>query len=271
MQTKLHELEYPATTNASGLIRGIKCKNRENGMTVVFSTYHSIEVVHQAQQQGLGEFDLVICDEAHRTTGATFDGDKESAFVRIHDNDYINAKKRLYMTATPRIPRVKNAADFWAFSNAGREFAYYHLNFESVPMYDGVLFKGGLRIENDRIVGGADSDFYVEKMKHPKRLNPETGKNEDDPTKVIYNKKFTLENIPEAAYDYVVNGKPALEWVIERQSVKTDRASGIVNDANDWAIETMNNPRYPMELFLRVVTVSLETNRIVAGLPGLVV
>ena len=67
----------------------------------------------------------------------------------------------------------------------------------------------------------------------------------------------------------MVNGKPALDWVIERQCVKTDKASGIVNDANDWAIETMHNPRYPLELFLRVITVSLETMKIVRALPKL--
>jgi predicted helicase len=67
----------------------------------------------------------------------------------------------------------------------------------------------------------------------------------------------------------VVNGKPALDWVVERQCVKTDKDSGIVNDANDWAIDTMGNPRYPLELFLRVITVSLETMKIVRALPTL--
>ena len=71
------------------------------------------------------------------------------------------------------------------------------------------------------------------------------------------------------AYDYVVNGKPALDWVVERQCVTTDKDSGIVNDANDCAIETMHNPRYPLELFLRVITVSLETMKIVRALPPL--
>ncbi|MFC0885120.1 type ISP restriction/modification enzyme, partial [Pseudomonas aeruginosa] len=71
------------------------------------------------------------------------------------------------------------------------------------------------------------------------------------------------------AWDYVVNGKAALDWVMERQAVRTDKASGIVNDANDWAIETMGNPKYPLELFQRVVTVSLETTKIVKGLPPL--
>jgi predicted helicase len=66
-----------------------------------------------------------------------------------------------------------------------------------------------------------------------------------------------------------VSGKPALDWVVERQGVKTDKDSGIVNDPNDWAVETMGNPRYPLELFQRVVTVSLETTRIVRELPAL--
>ena len=81
--------------------------------------------------------------------------------------------------------------------------------------------------------------------------------------------KITVTGIPPQAYEYVVNGKPALDWVIERQCVKADKDSGIVNDANDWAIETMKNPRYPLELFLRVITVSLETMKIVRALPTL--
>lgn len=84
-----------------------------------------------------------------------------------------------------------------------------------------------------------------------------------------YNNGITIENIPEEAYDYIVNGKPALEWVMERQSVTTDKKSGITNDANDWAIETMNNAKYPLELFLRVITVSLETQAIANRLPKL--
>lgn len=86
-----------------------------------------------------------------------------------------------------------------------------------------------------------------------------------------YNDKFTIENIPLETFDYIVNGKSALEWVMERQSVKVDKDSGLVNDANDWANETMNNPKYPLELFLRVITVSLETMKIVNNLPKLVI
>ena len=82
------------------------------------------------------------------------------------------------------------------------------------------------------------------------------------------NSKITIENIPLEAYDYVVNGKPAIEWVMERQGA-THKESGIVNDANLWALETMNNARYPLDLLLRVITVSLETMKIVQALPKL--
>lgn len=96
-----------------------------------------------------------------------------------------------------------------------------------------------------------------------------TGKSVAEKTTVIYNERITIKNIPLEAYEYVVNGKPALEWVMERQSVTTDKDSGIVNDANLWATETMDNPRYPLELFQRVITVSLETMKIVKALPPL--
>ena len=217
-----------------------------------------------------------ITDEALTHFKAAYpneDFDKEDMFYYIygllHSEEYREKYADNLSKQLPRIPCVKSAVDFWAFSKAGRELAELHLNYETVPMYQNVLFKGGIKLLGDQITGGVGENFYVEKMKFGKKMDEETGKKVDDKTTVIYNSQFTLTNIPEEAYDYVVNGKPALEWVMERQSVKTDKASGIVNDANDWAIETMNNPRYPMELFLRVVTVSLETMRIVRALPKL--
>lgn len=169
----------------------------------------------------------------------------------LHSPDYRERYADNLSKELPRIPRVKTAADFWAFSQAGRALADLHLNYEAVQPYP-------LTIDAEGPL--TDADYRVEKMKFAKK---------GDKTTVIYNGKITLRDIPEAAWDYVVNGKAALDWVMERQCVKTDKDSGIVNDANDWAIETMGNPKYPLELFQRVVTVSLETNRIVAGLPKL--
>jgi len=104
VQIFMHELRYPATTDAENLACEMNMRNDATHMSVVFSTYHSIEVISKAQKKHkLGEFDLIICDEAHRTTGATFDGDDESKFVKVHNDKFIHAKKRLYMTATPRI------------------------------------------------------------------------------------------------------------------------------------------------------------------------
>lgn len=98
-----HDLDYPATTDASKFAKKASAVSSDR-MTVVFSTYQSIQVIADAQQKhGLPEFDLIICDEAHRTTGATLDGEEESNFVKIHNQSFIAGKKRLYMTATPRV------------------------------------------------------------------------------------------------------------------------------------------------------------------------
>ena len=173
----------------------------------------------------------------------------------LHSPDYRERFADNLGKELPRIPRVKTAGDFWAFSGAGRKLAELHLNYESVAPHPLVIDSAGRKL--------ADADFRVEKMRYGKK-----GKDKDLTT-LHYNDKVTLTGIPVEAYDYVVNGKPALDWVVERQGVKTDKDSGIVNDANDWAVETMGNPRYPLELFQRVVTVSLETMRIVRGLPRL--
>ncbi len=98
------DLAYPSTTNTTNLVQKFaEIPEGFDGITVVFSTYQSIDVVAQAQGKGIPEFDLIVCDEAHRTTGVTLAGEEESAFVKVHNQDYIKSKKRLYMTATPRI------------------------------------------------------------------------------------------------------------------------------------------------------------------------
>lgn len=108
----VHDLIYPATTDTKALARQIRERTDDDQFTVVFSTYQSIDVVAQAQRDGMPDFDLVISDEAHRTTGVTLAGEDDSAFVRVHDNDYIRGSKRLYMTATPRLfnPDTKDKA-----------------------------------------------------------------------------------------------------------------------------------------------------------------
>jgi len=178
----------------------------------------------------------------------------------LHSEDYRAKYADNLSKELPRIPRVKTAADFWAFSRAGRELGDLHVNYETVEPYPVTIKQGDLRLAD---IKNPEAFYRVTKWAFGK-----TGKDKDKTT-VIYNANITMTDVPLAAYDYVVNGKPALEWVMERQVVKTDKASGIVNDANRYAIETMNNPAYPLELFQRVITVSLRTMDIVRGLPKL--
>lgn len=249
------------------------CVAAMKGGTQCFPLYlydEALETSEQPQQAGL--FNAPASPERPRRDAITDEGlshfqsaypgeaiAKEDVFYYVygllHSPDYRERYADNLAKELPRIPLVQTAADFWAFSQAGRKLADLHLNYESVEPYPLKIDSGGKKL--------VDADYRVEKMKYGKK-----GKDKDLTT-LHYNDKITLTGIPLDAYDYVVNGKPALDWVVERQCVKTDKESGIVNDANDWAIETMNNPRYPLELFMRVVTVSLETMKIVNGLPKL--
>lgn len=222
----------------------------------------------EAQSSGLVQ-QTGICDvglKHYRDAYPNENVSKEDIFYYVygllHSNEY---RTRFFDNLTkelPRIPCVKTAEDFWAFSKAGRDLADLHICYEGVDPYDVKLDKGKSSIKKLPA-----EKYYVTKMKFEKIKVD--GKSQDDKTAVIYNNFITIRDIPLEAYEYVVNGKPALEWVMERQSVTTDKKSGIVNDANLWATETMNNPKYPLELFQRVITVSLETMKIVNALPTL--
>ena len=174
----------------------------------------------------------------------------------LHSTDYRERYADNLSKELPRIPCVKTPGDFWAFSKAGRKLAHLHLHYESVAPYQATIEGEGKDLP--------ESAYRVEKMKHGKGQGKEK-----DQSVIHYNGRITVRGVPLEAYDYIVNGKSAIAWVMERQAVKTDKDSGIINDANEWAIGTMKNPRYPLELLLRVITVSLETQKLVAGLPRL--
>lgn len=108
VMTLVHELQYPATTDAEKLTGNVEKHHDSEHITVVFSTYHSINTVSDAQNnEGMAEFDLIICVEAYPATRSTHDSEDDSNFVKIHDASFILGKKRLYMTATPRMKRLK--------------------------------------------------------------------------------------------------------------------------------------------------------------------
>ncbi|GAB3283355.1 DEAD/DEAH box helicase [Sinomonas notoginsengisoli] len=133
----VHDLGFPATTDPQLLLNRARISTGQDHLTVVFSTYQSIGVIAQAQKAGLPDFDLILCDEAHRTTGITEPGTDDSAFTRVHDNGYLKAAKRLYMTATPRIyiqeSKAKAAQDDVTVYSMDDEATYgpefHHLGF----------------------------------------------------------------------------------------------------------------------------------------------
>ena len=139
----------------------------------------------------------------------------------------------------PRIPILNNKEDYVGI---GRQLAYLHLNYEDQPIWDGV------EVEISK------PDYRVKKMKHPKKGVLNT---------IIYNENITIKNIPEQAYDYVVNGRPAIEWIINQYQVKTDKKSGITDDPNEFS----DNPKYILNLLLSVITVSMRTLELIDELP----
>jgi len=177
---------------------------------------------------------------------------KEDVFYYVygllHSHEYRLRFANDLKKMLPRIPLVEESRDFWKFSKAGAELAELHINYEKVPPY------------NDLIVTGAESGFYqVVKMRFPQK---------DKKDKILYNSNITIGNIPAKAYEYVVNGKSAIEWIMERYQVTTHKESGIKNDPNDWADE-VSNPRYILDLLLSIISVSIKTVEIVGSLPEL--
>jgi len=178
---------------------------------------------------------------------------KEDLFYHVygilHAPDYRAKFAADLRKMLPRIPRPATAEDFWAFSKAGRELARLHLHYETIEPYP-----------LQEVITSTVEDWGVVKMRYPSKT---------DKTQIVFNGHLTLKGIPPEALGYVVNGKPAIEWVMERYQVTTDKDSGIRNDPNDWCAEH-DDPRYIVDLVKRVVRVSVETVRIVKALPGTV-
>ena len=190
--------------------------------------------------------------------------DADSVFYYIygilHCKDYRSTYANNLQKELPRIPRVATFEDFKAFEQAGRDLADLHVNYEQVDPYDGCTVSG--------LESGTDaSDLRVTKLKYGK-IAGKKGNAALDKTKIIYNDQITITGIPMEVQDYVVNKKSALDWVVERCGVSVDKASQIVNDFNNMA-EEMGDPMYILHLILRVITVSLGTNKIVGSLPAL--
>lgn len=225
---------------------------------VVLFLVPSLALMAQTVRDGITDAGLKYFQAAYPEETIT----KEDVFYYVygllHSDDYRSLFGESLYKQLPRIPTVKTAADFWAFTAAGRKLGDLHVGYGTVEPYPVVVAQGDLRLAS---IANPEAFFHVTKMRFG-------GKGKDRST-IIYNSNITITDIPEEAYEYVVNGKPAIEWVMERQAVKEDPTSGITNDANRYAVETMGDPRYPFDLLCRVITVSLETVKIVRGLPKL--
>lgn len=258
---------FPSTADWSNRVIGVSSGESRSGFSPLMASV--MPSLHAADMVGAQYFPLWVNDEVGRRDGVTDAAlnhfrdfypqetvSKEHVFYYVygvlHSADYRERFADNLGKELPRIPRVSKTEDFWAFSKAGRRLGDLHVGFEQVPEYSKALIELPTK-----------PNFRVEKMRFGKGATAK----EKDKTVIQYNDSITVRGIPLEAYEYVVNGKSAIEWVMERQSVTTDKDSGIVKDANDYAKETMKDPRYPLSLLLRVITVSLETVAIVKSLP----
>ena len=191
--------------------------------------------------------------------GGDVSGDDIFHFVygKLHDPGYRTKYAADLKKMLPHIETPTSRTEFDKFVVEGKELMDLHVNYESVePWPLDIQVKGD---ESDR------ETWRVQKMKWAKRKDPETGKNVNDVTKLIYNKQVTISGIPAEADEYMLGSRSAVAWLIDRYQVKKDKASGIVNDPNDWADE-VGNPRYIVDLIGKVTRVAMETVRIVDGL-----
>ncbi|WP_039944445.1 type ISP restriction/modification enzyme [Thermicanus aegyptius] len=171
----------------------------------------------------------------------------------LHSPEYRVRYRNDLKKALPRIPFVSSAKDFWAFSSAGRKLSELHLNYETVepwPLEEEI--KGDL---NDL------KTYTIEKMRFGK-----TPDGKPDKTTIVYNEHITLRGIQLEAYEYVVNGRSPIEWVMERYQITKDKKSGITNDPNEW-LKEQGNPRHIVNMIKSLVRVSVETIEIVKALP----
>lgn len=176
----------------------------------------------------------------------------------LHSSEYRTMFATDLKKSLPRLPLVEKVDDFWGFSKAGHELANLHLNYETVEPYRKCQV-----IYAPLTNKGESINYHVEKMRFGK-IDSKTV----DKSIIYYNKAITIEDIPAEAYEYVVNGKSAIEWIMERYAITTDKKSGIINDPNDWAREH-NDEKYIFNLLLRIINVSVQTVKIVKGLPKL--
>ena len=198
------------------------------------------------KQEGITDFIYNLAREKYGVPKIT----KEDIFYYVygflHNEDYRKEFESDLKKTVPKLPLVDEYQDFKKYSDIGRELAELHLNYETLERPEGII------VEGEEL-----GNYRVEKMSFIKKGVKDT---------IIYNSSITIKNIPLEAYDYQVNGKSAIEWIMERYAVTTNKDSGITNDPNLWCDEH-NDPKYILNLLLSIITLSLKTNKLVKELP----
>lgn len=164
-------------------------------------------------------------------------------YAILHSKDFKNQYEDELFKIIPRIPLVKYNEKY---IEIGEKLAFLHLNYEDIPPSKEVKI----------LYNKENPSYRVQKMKHPKKDKVDT---------IVFNSDITITNIPEQAYEYVINGRSAIEWIIDQYQVKTDRNSGLLDDPNEYS----EDPKYIFNLLLSVINVSLQTVNLINSLPSL--
>ena len=215
-------------------------KNKDKSL---FETLDGIE--NENKKDGISDYIYNLAKEKYSTKIS-----REDIFYYIygflHNEDYKKEFEADLKKLIPRLPLVDDYNTFKIYSDIGRELAELHLNYENIE-----------RDSNIIVEGEESNNFKVEKMRFT---------NKDKKDTIIFNSDIKITNIPLEAYDYQVNGKSAIEWIVERYAVTVNKDSGIENNPNLWCEEN-ENPRYILDLLLSVISLSLKTNELIKKLP----
>ncbi|MDF9827486.1 putative helicase [Ereboglobus sp. PH5-10] len=241
---------------------------RKKEEATLFDQVAEPQAAHYARRDGISDS---ILQRVRKNYGSKTT--KEDVFYYVyallHNPDYRQTFSADLKKSLPRIPLVEDSAAFWKYTEVGRELAELHLHYEDYAHEAterfGViqLLEPTTKADVEKSLAGKKTDYLtyaVTKMRFEKN-----GK-EDDKTAIRYNEHRVIRNIPVEAYEYIVNGKSAIEWIMERYQITTHKESGIVNDPNDWAREH-EQPAYMHNLLLSVIAVSMQTVQIVKSLP----
>ena len=243
----VYDLVIPATTDTKLLVEQFNSYKSKDATNIIFSTYQSLPIVQQSQKLGIPEFDLIICDEAHRTVGVTRQGQEDSNFTAVHNNDYIKSKKRLYMTATPRVysPSAKAKAEeadatyasMDDYETYGEEF--YRLRFyEAVNMGELTDYKVLVLTVNEEAIASAFQQQLSDSNNEIKL---------DEATKIVGCLNAFSKHDPENKY--FVNDKIPMKRVVAFSNTiaNSEKFKRIFNDVSQ-RFHNLNDTKVKMEV-----------------------